>query len=303
MEMSVSVCVCTFQRPLQLLRTLQSIDRQRLIKVRVAEVVIVDNDAAASARNAVAEFSARSRHHVRYVVEPNKGLSAARNRILREAIGQWLAFIDDDEVASEDWIEALADCAQSHGADAVIGAVCPQFETAPPDWILQNGSFNLWLPPTGCRVEAGDALTGNALLRAAYLKTQELVFSSIFDETGGEDTDFFCRFVQGGGIVVSAREAVVYEIVPDQRVTENYLKRRAVRQGEIHAIVTCRHGSALAVALDFGKACMNIVVAAIVTAVCLPFGRATYHRFYLLLLRNVGRLRYFAGFSPTVMYR
>jgi hypothetical protein len=56
-------------------------------------------------------------------------------------------------------------------------------------------------------------------------------------------------------------------------------------------------------ALDCGKACMNIVIAAMVTAVCLPFGRNTYHRFYLLLLRNVGRVRYYAGFSPTVMYR
>jgi succinoglycan biosynthesis protein ExoM len=288
---------------MQLLRTLHSIDRQRMTKVAVAEIIIVDNDAAASAQSVVAQFSARSPQPVRYVIEPSKGLSAARNRILREAAGQWLAFIDDDEVASEGWLEALYDCAQSHGADAVIGAVCPQFETAPPAWIVQNGSFTLWLPPTGCRVEAGDALTGNALLKATYLKTQKLDFSPIFDQTGGEDTDFFCRFIQGGGIVVSAREAVVYEIVPDRRVTENYLKKRAVRQGEIHAIVTCRHGSASSKALDFGKACMNIVVAAMATAVCWPLGRSTYHRFYLLLLRNIGRLRYYAGFSPTVMYR
>jgi hypothetical protein len=37
--------------------------------------------------------------------------------------------------------------------------------------------------------------------------------------------------------------------------------------------------------------------------ICLPFGRDVYQRFYLLLVRNLGRFRYYVGLRPTMMYR
>lgn len=299
----ISVCVCTFRRPQRLQRTLESVGRQRLPEGTSCEVLVVDNDEAASGEATVDAFAASAHVAVRYVVEPRKGLSAARNRTLELAAGEWLALIDDDEVAAADWLVALYQTAQECRADAVIGVVRPEFEVPPPAWVASAGSFDLWLPPTGTNVNAGDALTGNALLRAAFLKAQNLRFDLAFNETGGEDTDFFRRLLDRGGVVVSSRQAVVHELVPRDRVTPEYLARRAVRQGEVHARITHRHGGTLALATDMGRASLNIAIAATATAASLPFGKAVYHRFYLLLVRNIGKFRYYLGLPPTVMYR
>jgi succinoglycan biosynthesis protein ExoM len=298
----ISVCVCTYQRPQSLRRTLESIAGQRLPADTSCEIVVVDNDAAGSSRATVEGFAAAGMP-VRYAVEPRKGLSAARNCALELASGDWLALIDDDEVAADDWLLALDRCAREFGADAVVGVVRPQFETPPPPWIASNGSFDLWLPPTGTRIDAGDALTGNAFLRAGFLRTHALRFDPAFNDTGGEDTDFFRRLIDGGGVVVSSQEAVVHELVPSERVTPEYLARRAVRQGEIHARVTHRHGGMRALATDMARASLNIGIAAMITAASLPLGRTVYHRYYLLLVRNLGKFRYYLGLPPIAMYR
>jgi succinoglycan biosynthesis protein ExoM len=299
----ISVCVCTYRRPQSLQRTLESVACQRLPDDLSCEVVVVDNDAAATSQATVDRFAASAKIAIRYAVEPRKGLSAARNRALDLASGDWLALIDDDEAAADDWLVELHRCAREFGADAVIGGVRPEFETPPPPWIASNGSFDLWLPPTGTNVDAGDALTGNTFLRAEFLRANALRFDPAFNETGGEDTDFFRRLLDHGGLVVSAREAVVHERIPRERATPAYLARRAVRQGEIHARITHRHGGTRALATDMARASVNIGVAAMITAASLPLGKAVYHRYYLLLVRNLGKFRYYLGLPPIAMYR
>ena len=92
----VSVCVGTFKRHGLLPLLLASLARQTLGLAQF-EIVVVDNDAAGSAAGAVAEFGQmHPAVRLTYSVEPVSGLSHARNRTVRMARGQLLAFIDDD---------------------------------------------------------------------------------------------------------------------------------------------------------------------------------------------------------------
>ncbi len=296
----ISVCISTYRRP-SLERTLQSLSTQRLPDGASLEIVVVDNDPAGSAREVV-ERMAIGPFPMRYVVEPRKGLSIARNRTLEIAQGDWFALIDDDEVAASAWLFELFECAQRFRADAVIGAVRPEFEGPPLQWVANSGLFDLWLPPTGTPIGANDALSGNALLRAHFIRSHGLKFDEAFNTTGGEDTDFFRRVINSGGSIVSSRRAVVWEFVPRQRMTQHYLVQRSLRIGEVFARTNHLHGGAFAVPAGATRAAVNIAGASLLTIACLPWGKRIYYRFYLALVRNVGKFRYYFGFRPIEMY-
>ena len=74
------------------------------------EVVVVDNDAAGSARAVVErrrELGAPFPIH--YDIQPVKNISLTRNRTVEIANGDWIAFIDDDERAPAAWLRQLAE--------------------------------------------------------------------------------------------------------------------------------------------------------------------------------------------------
>ena len=298
----VSICVCTYRRDM-LRHTLASLARLTVPQGADIEVVVVDNDADCSARSVVFDFAGSVTFPVFYVVEPKKGLSFARNRGLETAQGQWVALIDDDEVATPDWLVRLLETAERFRADAVVGAVLPEFEGQPPAWIVRSRFFDRSLPPTGTKIGMGIALSGNALLRADFLRERNLRFDPDFNFTGGEDSDFFHRFTDLGGTVVSAPDAVVREFVPSQRMTAEHLSKVSLWIGEIYARLTHKHGGLLVTAANVPKSAFNLIIATLLMAVSFPLGRASYYRYYLLVLRNAGKFRYYLGLSPIEMYR
>jgi succinoglycan biosynthesis protein ExoM len=302
MSKLICVCICTYRRP-GLERTLKSLAEQRLPDGVGLQVVVVDNDAEGSARGMVEAFKAQAAFPVSYAVEPKKGLSSVRNRTLAMANGDWVALIDDDEAATPQWVAELLGCAELYGADAVIGERHATFDVPPPSWILASGFFEGALPPTGTRLSANESTSANALLRTAFLKRHGLRFDEQFNTTGGEDTDFFQRVLDAGGVMVSSREASVRDFVPSERASREYLMRRSLSVGETYARVTHRHGGLKSVLGGVPRAVANILGAAALTAVSLPWGSQAYARYLLALMRNLGKLRYYLKISPIEMYK
>lgn len=298
----VSICVCTYRRD-TLRDTLASLARLTMPPGTDIEVVVVDNDGDCSARSMVSGFADSAPFPVVYAAESRKGLSFARNRGLETAKGQWIALLDDDEVAASDWLARLLETAERFRADAVVGTVLPEFEGLPPAWIVRSRFFDRSLPPAGTKIGMGIALSGNALLRVDFLREHNLLFDTDFNFTGGEDSDFFRRFTDLGGTVVSAPEAVVREFVPTQRMTAEHLSKVSLWIGEIYARLTHKHGGLLVTVANVPRAALNLIAATLLMAVSFPFGRASYYRYYLLVLRNAGKFRYYLGLSPIEMYR
>jgi GT2 family glycosyltransferase len=97
---SISVIICTRDRPVYLRECLMSLER---LSDRPDEILVVDNGSRTSeTREVVREFPS-----VRYVFEPRPGLDVARNSGLRHSFGQIIAFTDDDVVVHPDWIKGL----------------------------------------------------------------------------------------------------------------------------------------------------------------------------------------------------
>ena len=93
----VSVCICTFKRPVLLRQLLERLQDQRTDGSFAYSVVIADNDPAQSAKQLVAEFSSTSSLQVNYCFESRPNIALARNKALEHADGDFIAFIDDDE--------------------------------------------------------------------------------------------------------------------------------------------------------------------------------------------------------------
>lgn len=300
-SMLLTICICTRGRP-HLRDTLASVGGQERPDGAAVEILVVDNAPGGPARAIIDDVAATLPIPIRYVAEARAGLSFARNRTIEHARGEWLALIDDDATADPGWLRELYRTAGRHAADAVVGTVIARFETPPSPSVAASRLFEWRLPATGAPVGLGDALTGNAMLRRGFLVDHDLRFDESFNATGGEDSDLFHRFIDLGGRIVSCREAVVREFVPKERMTSEYMTMRALRTGETFARVMQRHGGRKAAVLVGLKSSFNVAAASLLLMACRLTGRSAEHHFRMLLLRNVGKLRYLLGVSPVELY-
>jgi O-antigen biosynthesis protein len=140
----VTVVVPTCGRPELLRRTLDSL---AVLDRRPREIVVVDNASARPGTADVVAGCAASGLPVRYVAEPRRGVAHARNRGLAEAIGDLVAFVDDDVVVDSQWLNAVVSGFIDDGTAAVTGYVLPaELETPAQIWIERYGGFG-----KGCR--------------------------------------------------------------------------------------------------------------------------------------------------------
>ena len=226
----ITVCVCAFKRSALLLNLLSHLEHQRTDDLFDYDVVVADNDAARSSEAAVKTFAERSRVPVVYCVEPKQNIALARNRSIAHARGNLLAFVDDDEVPTGEWLFQLFQAIQKYRVDGALGPVLPRFEDEPPSWIIKGKFFDRRRYPTGTAVEWSEARTGNVLLANGVWRTLDPPFQTQFD-SGGEDVDFFRRLSDRGHAFVWCDEAPVHELVPSYRCTRRFLFRRAVLRG------------------------------------------------------------------------
>jgi succinoglycan biosynthesis protein ExoM len=225
----VSVCVSTFRRPSGILRLLRSLGRLDPAGPR-HEVIVVDNDAAATAAPAIRQARAEGLR-VQYLVEPVRGIARARNRSVERATGEHVAFIDDDEEADPRWLVHLWGEVVRHGATGGVGPVLPRFAEGAPRWLIDGRFFERPRPPTGTVLRVHDTRTGNALVRRGALRGLPGPFDERFDLTGGEDGDLFARLIAAGARFIAVDSAIVHEHLTPGRTTVRWLVRRRFRDG------------------------------------------------------------------------
>ncbi len=101
-----------------------------------AELILVDdgsNDGSGDACDAWVAADAR----VRALHQPNGGVSAARNRGLAEASGEYVAFVDADDTVSSTYLSEACDLMERMEADIVIGGVREIYRARVVDVVLR----------------------------------------------------------------------------------------------------------------------------------------------------------------------
>jgi succinoglycan biosynthesis protein ExoM len=225
----ISISIATYKRRELLKKLMESLTLQKTINEISFEVVVVDNDPQGSAEEVVRYYKNSRVLDVKYFIQPVKNISLTRNVGVQNANGEYILFIDDDEIASPDWIQSMVDTICKYNADAVFGRVLSYFEEGTPDWIKSNPLFNRQAPPTG--TEASFTRSGNCIVKASLLKNIPGPFDPQYGTTGGEDTHLFERLRKHGAKFINCYEGYTSEYVPPQRATINYLLKRSFVKG------------------------------------------------------------------------
>lgn len=214
------------------MRLIESLNHQEFQKNPEPDwfLVIIDNHPFDSARDLVEDCKKHFSKQIRYSTEPQKGIASARNTAIRVAKEfDLLIFIDDDEFADVHWIDELLYVQRKFDGDIVIGPVIPLFETHPPAWILKGRFFDRPRYKTGTLLEY--ARTGNMLIKSVWLNKLPGPFDIKFNLTGGEDMLFSALLRDLGAKIIWADDAIVFENNPQNRLSVNWLVKRAWRGG------------------------------------------------------------------------
>lgn len=237
---SIAIVIATYKRPEALMKLLSSLaDLHFTAYSPTIKLVIVDNSIEQEAEAVVCALQERMPYETIYDLEPRKGLSFVRNKTV-EVAGDvdLIAFVDDDEVASPQWIEALLTALDKYGADIVRGPVISRYGSEPPLWIKQRKFFQRPKYQDGRRLM--NASTNNVLVKTAWLKKIDPPFDPRFNRSGAEDSFLFRQLHRRGAKIVWAENAVVEEVLPDDRLTAKWILTREFQIGNTTAFVTKR---------------------------------------------------------------
>lgn len=237
----LSVIICTYNREKYIRPLLESLAANDLPKSEY-EILLVDNNCTDNTRAVCGEFS---KDHpgltFRYMTEPEQGLSAARNKGIREAHGELLVYVDDDALVDPNYLSEYVSHFASHPETmAAGGPIIPLYETEEPKWMTPYTKALLtgWMDfgkhvrhyPKG-RYPGG----GNAAYRKEVFDKVGLFNTSLGRKggslMGSEEKDIFDKMHALGMEVMYLPGPVLHHIIPQTKLEEPYFRRLTLQIG------------------------------------------------------------------------
>ena len=129
-----------------------------------------------------------------------------------------IAFVDDDEIPTSDWLALLTETLSKFNADAVFGPVIALLPTSAPDWLRESRLFEPLQLETGALIPVENFATGNVLLKKSVAFNQlNGPFDPEYGLSGGGDYEMFTRYQKIAPQLIWCNEAKVSEDVPPVR--------------------------------------------------------------------------------------
>ncbi|MFZ0519783.1 MAG: glycosyltransferase family 2 protein [Candidatus Acidiferrales bacterium] len=229
--MKITVILCTYNRCQSLAKTLDSLIGSALSAPAEWQVLVVDNNSKDQTRAVVEEFARRYEGRFQYLFERQQGKSYALNAGIRAAQGDILAFIDDDVIVAEGWLQNLtANLGDNEWAGAG-GPVLPPADFSRPPWLSSTSTFAFGpLAEFHPSIEVGQMTLSPVGTNMAFRKS---VFQKHGDfrtdlgprpgnEIRSEDIEFGRRLIVAGERLRYEPSAIVYHPVTNARLQKKY---------------------------------------------------------------------------------
>ena len=238
---SVSILICTHNRGEILARTIDSAGAMTLPPGVALELVVIANACTDRTPEVARERCQALPFPARCVEEPIVGLSAARNRAMREAANDILAFIDDDVLLEPAWLEGLCEVLRTTPAEIIAGRVELWWEAVQePAWISPPLANLLSRTSHGDQpreLEAATMVVGAnyAYSRRVYEKTGEyrtdLGRKGASGMGAGEEGEYVRRAMAAGFKLFCAPKMSLRHWVHPKRVDPAYFRKAAIGLG------------------------------------------------------------------------
>jgi glycosyltransferase involved in cell wall biosynthesis len=248
--MTVTVAICTQNRSLSLKRALESVLAQAA-EAPGLEILVVDNGDDGQAALLVESMAAKG-GLLRLVKEPVTGLSAARNRALKEASGSWIVYIDDDAELVPGYLKAMTRLLNREGgrAGAFCGPIEVGWESDAPNWF--EPGLSAWCnrldygpkrreirwpeTPYGTNMAFETALLGNL---GGFREDLGRKGAGLMD---AEETELFIRMekLSGRAVIYEPALGVIHYMSPD-RLSPYFFVKKAFWHGKSLAALERLH--------------------------------------------------------------
>jgi len=240
---SLCVAICTFNRS-QLLSELISAIRRQQCECPY-DILVIDNNSHDDTQSILIRLAQEPGPPLRYVREPMQGIVHARNRAITECLNyDYIAFIDDDEIPEEGWLQAAYHALHFEGADCVGGKIKVNFDSlSRPAWLngeiagflghLDYGPQPLWIENATTPV-----WTGNIAYCLKIFRNEKnpLRFDSRYnrkgaDIGGGEDLVMFRKLIENKSRIRYRPDMIIGHRVEAWKLKRLYFLKLHYRTG------------------------------------------------------------------------
>lgn len=245
MKIIISAIICTRNRQHLAEKAVESLLEQTLDREQY-EILVVDNHSTDDTKKIMKKM-ARNHANLTYVFESTLGIAAARNKGWPLAKGRYIAWLDDDAVASPNWLEMIVKRFESldETVGDVGGKIDPIWEVPPPTWLTPGMKRSLTILDWS---DTPHVLKNNEWLAAANIAHRKSVIRKLggFNPRLGRKGDvLLCSLenyiaMQMKNIGLKSfydPEIHVRHFIPKERLKKEWFYKRSFWQGVSEAII------------------------------------------------------------------
>jgi glucosyl-dolichyl phosphate glucuronosyltransferase len=224
-EVDLSVVIPTRNRSRMLMDCIESLVRQDTDKSY--EILVVDDGSTDDTQACVQDLVG---DRLRYLRQSPSGLNAARNAGLRNTRGATLAFVDDDVLVPESYVDAVVEgVSRNPDVDCFGGRIKLRLEGRTPRWCRREPIGETELDEGDGDHPIENAWGANLIVRRSAFAR----FGSFAEDMSlyGDEVEWQSRIKREGGRVMYLADAWVWHRRTGGELTLKALLRRNFRKG------------------------------------------------------------------------
>lgn len=295
----VSCIMPTFRRPEGLKIALDSLLAQSA-QDQICEIIIADNDPKGSAKAYVSAAAKAAKTKIIYLHVTAPGVSNARNGALGVAKGRYIAWLDDDQDASVNWLEDLLDTARRTQAGLIFSPTIARI----PGQSRYNAYYERFFERKGPGIKDGviDHFygCGNSLMDRAVCDIPNPAFDPKANETGGEDDMLFSHIMHKGAKAAWRESAICWEDIRPHRASIAYVKTRSFAFGQGPTEIAADDHNAFGVARWMVVGAAQVLIYFPIALFMRLIGHRSYIKYIAKAWSGLGKVFWFGRFKPKL---